>query len=167
MRIIIGLLLLAMLVGCSAQPVWETVEDYQPAEAVMQQDPRYEITIGVPEQMTLVEETADTSLYESEELEVLTTRFQSADLNAAVRHLSGFDADRLNILQTSRFDLPEYQFAWYSQSEEGGRLYRANLVMDGMTCYAVVCSAAEEKSDFSGQVRQVFASFGLFAPEPV
>lgn len=160
------LVLLSVLSGCSA-PVWETVEDLQPADAVMIQEPPYAILIGLPEQAVLVGETGDTCLYEAGELEILTTRFQASDLEAAVRQVSGYGADRLDILQTTRFDMPEYQFAWYSETAEGGRVYRADLVMDDMTCYAVVCSTPEASGTGMEQARAVFATFGLSEQDSV
>ena len=101
-------------------------------------------------------------------MEVETRTFLTSGLDSAVSMVSGFEAEKLTILKTTRFDMPEYQFAWAAQTEQGMRLYRADLVLDGMTCYAVVCSHSEDVgTGCDTQIRQVFSSFGLFTDEGV
>ena len=156
-------LLLLFLTGCGVQAeTWETVEDnIVPVVA------DYDVTVGLPED-ALTDRTENCCRYETENLLVETSTFQASSLDDAVRYLSGFEAEKLTILQTARFDLPEYQFAWYCQTSEGGRLCRADLVMDGTTCYGVVCSFPEEAGEAAwAEARQVFSAFGLSPAEAV
>jgi len=163
-RVVLTIALMMLLSGCSV-PVWETVEDVMPPETVMTwQESSYVIQVGLPEGVELVEQSEHAAVYATAngELEVETQKFLTSGLDGAVCTLSGFEAEELTILQTSRFDLPEYQFAWVSQTEQGTRLYRADLVLDGTCCYAVVCSSLESAGDYYAfQARQVFSSFGL------
>lgn len=163
MKFLVLISLALMLSGCSMQTAsWETV-----ADTIEHRQPTYDITVGLSES-ALTDRTDRCKRYETGDIQVDTQTFQAADLDAAVRYISGFEAEKLTILQTSRFDLPEYQFAWYSQTEEGGRLYRADLVMDGMSCYAVVCSSPEQAGETAWEeARQVFSSFGLTPAELV
>lgn len=173
MKIVSCLLLLAVLLcGCSgAEPAWETVDDVLPSEPVSSwQEEAYTITVGVPAEAALLASSNGWNLYATEtgDCEIQTGAFLASSLDSAVRQLSGYDADRLLIIETTRFDLPEYQFAWYTDREEGGYLCQADLVMDGMRCYAVVCSRAEAAgSAYDGAIRQVFSSFGLHYDEGV
>ncbi len=173
MKIVSCLLLLSMLLcGCAAaEPTWETVDDVLPSDPVSAwQEEAYTITIGVPAQTELLATSNGWKLYaaESGDYEIQTGTFLASSLDSAVRQLSGYDAGRLLIVETTRFDLPEYQFAWYSDGEEGGRLSQADLVMDGYRCYAVVCSRAEAAgSAYDSSIRQVFSSFGLHYDEGV
>ncbi len=159
-------LLLLFLTGCGMQvETWETVGDTIAVAETAVGD--YDITVGLPE-AALTDQTGNCCRYETENLLVETSTFQATDLNDAVRYLSGFEAEKLTILKTVRFDLPEYQFAWYCQTAEGGRLCRADLVMDGMTCYGVVCSFPEEAGEAAWtEARQVFSAFGLSPAEIV
>lgn len=170
MKITVVLVLMMLLSGC-AGAAWETVEDINTAiPAASWQEAAYSIEIGIPSDLALQEQTADWSLYATEngELEVETRRFLASDMKQAVKTLSGFSADRMTILQTTRFDLPEYQFAWLAQTEQGSRLYRADFVIDGMECYAVVCSRPEEAGmAFDEPIRHVFSTFGLYMDEGV
>ncbi len=158
-------LCVVLLTGCSAKPVWETVDDVLPADG--QVFHQYEILLDIPQSLTYLGGSGKDCLYQSGAVEVQTTSFYAADLDAAVRQLSGFSADHLNIVKTLRENLPEYQFAWYSETEEGGRVYRADLVMDDAVCYAVVCSASETAEGFHEQARQVFSAFTLSDPEKI
>ena len=152
-----------LLTGCSAQPVWETVEDVIPTD---NQDAfGYEISVDLP--LTYLGGSGENCLYKSGSVEIQTVSFHAFSLDAAVRELSGFSTKNLNIVKTIHESLPEYQFAWYSETEEGGRLYRADLVMDGTACYAVVCSAPESESGIHEQARQVFSAFSLSGLEEV
>lgn len=168
MRIMVFLAAMCVLLsGCSRAVVWEQVTDTEPAEQVaFWQEEAYALTVAVPPELRMVE----SNFYETEngawQVEIQT--FLASDLGSAVRRLSGFETDRLTILQTSRFGLPEYRFAWYSQTAEGGRNYRADLVMDKTVCYAVVSSCSETVgNEYEQQIRQVFASVGLSDGEMV
>ena len=163
--------LLALLLSGCAAPVWETVEDVSPAvEAAAWQEDTYTIQLGLPEGAALLEEAGGCRLYGTGDgsLEILTETFLASGLDSAVRHLSGLSAEDLTSLRTQRFSLPEYQFVWYAQSEEGGWLCRADLVLDGLDCYAVVCRSREAGGNgLDDAIRQVFSSFGLFRDEGV
>lgn len=162
------LALLVLLSGCS-RPVWETVDDEQPlAAAASWPETAYEIAIGLPEGMQKLEETEKSQLYGSEQLEVETSRFLTASLDSAVRTVSGYEAEELTILKTSRFGLPEYQFAWVCQTDQGSRLYRADLILDDVNCYAIVCSRPEAAGGtLDSEIRQVFSTIGLFSEEGI
>lgn len=169
-HLIVALVLLLVLSGCSA-PVWETVNDaMEDGTELVWQERAYALQIGVPDGVFLTEETEEGKLYATKdgELEIETRLFLSSGPDHAVKELSGFAQEDLTVLQTQRFGLPEYQFAWVSQTEMGTRLYRADLVMDGTCCYAVVCSSLEEAGEYYAfQARQVFSSFGLSEKETV
>ena len=54
--------------------------------------------------------------------------------------------------------------AWYDA--DAGRLCRADLILDGMTGYALVCSLpAGQGADLAGAAQPVFGSFGLYTDE--
>lgn len=159
-----------ILTGCSGA-AWETVDDVLPVETVpVWQKEAYEILLGIPEGVSLLAENETGAFFATDhgELEIETATFLASGVEQAIRHVSGFSNDQLTILKTQRFGLPEYQFAWVAQTEQGARLYRADLVMDGTCCYAVVCSNLETGGDQAAfQARQVFSTFGLYQDEGV
>ena len=170
MRFMCVCLGLVLLCGCAA-PVWETVEDTVPVTATSPwTENTYDIQIGIPVSAELLAEREDWKVYAVQDsgLEIETRTFLTSGAEQAIKTVSGYEAEQLSVLQMSRFGLPEYQFAWVSQTEEGSRLYRAALVLDGMECYAVICSRPETAGGSCEQeIRQVFSSFGLFTDEGV
>ena len=162
--------LLVFLTGCS-RPVWEMVNDV-PEDVVnaSSTDAGYQIETSLPQDMEILAQTDEWCIYTNVDgsLEVETRTFPASNIDLAVKVLSGYDAEQLNVLQTERFDLPEYQFAWVSQTECGQWLHRADLVIDGTDCYAVVCSTLEQAGNtYADEVRQVFSAFGLYTDEGV
>ena len=171
MKVLVLALLLVMLTGgCASQEAWETVDDALPQQVGAWQTQAYSIQVALPMGAEFVGADTEGSLYavEDGELEIRTATFLASELNAAVKHLSGLQAERMTVVQTTRFGLPEYHFAWYAQTEEGGRVCQADLVMDGLCCYAVVTSVPEDNGkDYQQTCRQVFSSFGLSFDEGV
>lgn len=158
------------LTGCGPrEPVWETVEDIQPVYAVANwQEEAYSISLSLPEEAALLTEWEGGRTYGiGEDYRIETSVFLTSCLDSAVRQLSGFDAHGLTIVETERFDLPEYHFAWFDGSGKG-HLCQADLVLDGETCYAVVCSRTEASGAAGDEMtRAVFSSFGLYRDEGV
>ena len=114
----IGMLLVfTMLCGCGAQPVWERVEDEIPVMARS-----YEICLDLPEGAVLREEGDNCKLYEAGDLEIETSTFTARSLQDAVKSLSGFGLEDLNMLQTASGGMEEYQFAWYAETAEAQRM---------------------------------------------
>ena len=88
------------------------------------------------------------------------------NLDEALRAVSGFGADELEVLETRRFGLPEYRFAWASASDEGNYVSQASLVEDGSYYYALIFSVREEMgSAYEGCAEAVFSSFGIYGDE--
>jgi len=170
MKILSLVVVCLLLTGCSA-PVWETVEDVVPAVPVSSWlEDAYSVQLGLPSSVELLEEREDWKVYGTRdgELEIETRTFLTSGPESAVRTVSGFEAEELTLLKLSRFGLPEYQFAWLAGTEQGCRLYRAELVLDGSNCYAVICSRPEAAgAQYDSEIRQVFSSFGLFTDEEV
>lgn len=158
------------LSGCSS-PVWETVNDSIPAQpAAARPGGAYAIEVSVPEEAALLGSAAGWEVYATDdsELEIETRTFLASSPEIAIETISGLDADNLTVLETSRFDLPEYQFIWVTQTDQGSRVCHADLVMDDTNCYAVICSVQEAQGNiYDDEIRQVFATFDLFVDEGV
>lgn len=155
-----------LLSGCqTSMPIWERVEDTLPAAPVgFWQEDTFQMELELPTGLSLETEEDGVRVYSTDDgsMEVQTSMFLTSGLAAAVRSLSGFSLDHVTVVETTHGPFPEYQFAWYSLTEQGGRLYRADLIFDGLCCYAVVCSTLEAKGDlYQAQVQQVFSSFTL------
>ena len=169
-KMVFLMVLLLSLCGCS-KPAWETVEDVLPPVPVgLWTEEAYVIQIDMPEETQLTEEEQTWKIYSTDQgdFEIETRTFLAASASEAVKTISGYSEEELTILQTSRFDLPEYRFAWVTQTEQGSKLCRADLVMNGTECYAVICSVNETAGNaYEDQIRYVFSTFGLSVDEEV
>lgn len=173
-RTIIALLFvpLLMLCGCAAtQTVWETVDDVLPVMAAEKSE-AYAMSFDVPLDALLgeISESGARRVYVCSDggYEISAETFEAESIDAAVRRLSGFSAEQLQLVRTRRFGMAEYQFAWYATGDEGGRVYRADVLMDGTYGYALVFSVKEGTgADYADTAEQVFSSFNLFYDEQV
>ncbi len=161
--------MLGLLTGCGATPTWEYVQDrVMPEEVVCWQEEAYTISLGLPQDCALLKEELGRSVYGKDDLEVEKRMFLTSGKENAIKTVSGLDASQLTVMETTRFGMPEYQFAWYQEQEQGGRLCRADLIIHDQECYAVICSSAVEAGDsHADEIRQVFSSFGLYTAEGV
>ena len=161
--------LTVLLCACvSNVPVWETVDDAQ----VCQGESRLPSTIvfavpdGAAVQTFSASGAAQSCSAQDGSYEITATVLTEDDPESAIRALTGFDADRLQIVRTTRFSLPEYQFAWSAATGEGERLYRAAMLCDERYCYALCFSVpAGSGTSYDSIQESVFASFGLYYDE--
>mgnify|MGYP004687672403 CR=1 FL=1 len=165
----LALALTVLLCACvSDVPVWETVDD----TLVCQRQDRRPSTIvfSVPEGAVL-ETFAQSGMSRlcaspDDAYEITATVFPTAEPEYAIRTLTGFDEAQLQIVRTTRFSLPEYQFAWSAATDEGERLYRAAMLCDERCCYALCFSVpAGSGTKYDSIQESVFASFGLYYDE--
>jgi hypothetical protein len=156
-----------LLGGCGEAAVTEFVTDSVPVSAPV--DPRYEVTVSVPQeaQGALPPRGAERVYRPADgryEIEVKSLLAESAE--SAVHQLSGFPAEELNVVKTSRFSMPEYRFAWYAPDGADGWVCRADLLQDGERFYCVICRVRESAEENCGQLAvEVFSTVGLFTDE--
>ncbi len=164
----IVLILTLLLCGCRAEPDWETVDDAA-VQVSATVEPPYIITYGVPADASMEPLSArNRGLYVGEggEYEIMSDVISAASLDDALRQISGFGLDELDVIETSRFGLPEYRFAWSSASDEGEYVSEASLVQDGGYYYALIFSTRQGLSGkYDDCAEEVFASFGLYGDE--
>lgn len=156
--------LLIGFTGCQTQVQWETVDDEVVTASAPASDP-YAITFGIPEDVEKQElSNQNQSLYVQKDgdFEISSDVLVAPSLDDAVRQVSGFGVDELDLIETDSSGLPEYQFAWASSGDEGGYVSRAAMVEDMGYYYVLVFSVKEELGNtYDDCAEAVFASFGL------
>ena len=163
-----------LLTGCAAKQtaVWETVDDVGQGQPVSYLDEAYTMLFDVPQGAALqsVPGDGEKAVYAQAdgEYEIVSEVLLCADADEAIRRVSGFSPEQLAVIETSRFGMPEYQFVWYASGDEGGRLYRADVLVDDLYCYALTFSVREGLgSTYDTTAQQVFASYSLYYDEGV
>ncbi len=171
-KLVLLFLPLLLLCGCAEEPaIRETVSDtIEPVECW--QSEAYDILLEIPEDVALLPEnpaqSGKTYVQEDGLYEIETQVFLASDAESAIHQLSGFRAEDLEVVCLSRFSMPEYRFAWYRPSDDGGRICRADLFCDGQQCYAVTVSVSEDAARMYHQLAaEVFSTVGLFFDEGV
>ena len=164
----LALALTVLLCACvSRVPVWETVDDEfvcqmprRPSTIVFAVPDGWASDVFSPDGLSR-QYTAPDGSYE-----ISATVFETSDPESAIRQLTGLDASRFDLIRTTRFSLPEYQFAWSAETDGGDRLYRAAMLCDEHYCYALCFSApADSGTSYDSIQESVFASFGLYYDE--
>lgn len=150
---------------------WETVTD-EVEETAAYDDGKYEISLGIPEDAELCTSSSDGRRkrysHTDGDYEITTEVLLASSMESMVRQLTGLEASDLDIIKTTRFDLPEYRFVWYRTGENGGALCRADVVADACDYYAVVFAVPEDAGKLYYEVaNEVFSTFGLFWDEGV
>ena len=161
----LALAMTALLCACvSNAPVWETVDDEQqlPASARAPSAIGFAAPDGTVCQSFAEPGAPQVYTAPDGSYEITACVFAAADADAAIERLTGFDAERVEKVATTRFSLPAYDFAWSAAGDEGTRVYRAELLCDESFCYALCFSVpAGSGTKYDSIQDTVFASFGL------
>ena len=154
------LILLLMLAGCSAQPVYETVQDelVQPVSAQPKQ-----IHVDLAEEPVLPAMESDGgTLYLCGDYDVMIHTLPSGDLNRTVEQVSGFAPEDLTILHTASGELERYEFVWTSAVDGGEQISRATILDDGDYHYVLSATVGAELIEEYQEIwNGIFESFYL------
>lgn len=149
-----------MLCGCATTETFETIADepVQPVMAVPRQ-----ITVSLPDEAAApVLESGTEQIYFCEDYEIIIETAASGDLDATMRHLSGYGAEELTVVHTSPEGCERYEFVWVCAGEAGERIGRAVIVDDGQYHYCMSVLRDAENTEKSQIVwNEVFSSFRL------
>lgn len=159
-KLAVMMLCVLLLCGCGARETFETIADEMVfAERVQ---PR-QISVDLPDNaIAPVLGGEGAQLYLSEGYEILLETVASGDLGATVRSISGYEKEKLTILETLQEDTARYEFVWASAGETGDRLGRAVILDDGSYHYCMSVLRDADKGEKSQIVwDEVFGSFRL------
>lgn len=154
------LMTLLILTGCSQAQMYETITD-EPVAAVSAQ-PR-EIRFDLAQEPVLPAMESDGGqLYLCGDFDVMIQTLDSGDLNDTVFRVSGFTPEELTLIQTASGDVDKYEFVWTSVTEEGHVIGRATILDDGNYHYALSTTVdAELIEEYQEIWNGIFESFEL------
>lgn len=149
-------LLALTLTACAAEETFETVSDEQVLSVMAQ--PR-EIILELPEDAAApVLENEEQQVYLGEGYELMLQTCPAGDLSGTVRNLTGYEKDKLTLIQTQWQDVTRYDFVWVSAGEAEERLGRGTILDDGTYHY---CMTLLRDASCEGEWEPVFASFNI------
>lgn len=155
------LLAAALLCGCSAQQVAETVSDELLLSAMA---PQKTLSVKLPanaaKSALAAEDGAQLYFCDGYILTVQTS--PSGDLDRTARDLCGYGRDRLTVIETKLGSVKRYDWTWTSAGEGNVQVGRAAVLDDGDYHYCVTAMADETGSgNLDAQWDEIFASMGL------
>lgn len=152
--------LVLLLSGCAAEETFETVAD-ELVLSVMA-SPR-QFAVVLPEDAAApVLESDSGEVFLGEGYEILLDTLPAGDLSRTVRSLSGYEIDKLTLLETQTDGVRRCEFVWACAGEKGDRLGRAVILDDGSYHYCLSALWDAEAAEKTQPVwDEMFASFCL------
>ena len=165
MKVLCVLLVLLLFSGCAVRETFETVSDwyYEPVISASA------IQVSLPGDAAVLASMDDSgSIYLCEGYTLCLQTFSSGDLDKTLRTVTGFGADRLQLIRTEQAGLKRYDFVWAAAGENGDQLCRGAILDDGNFHYTLsVMSDADKAGDFGEIWDGIFDSFSKKKPETI
>jgi hypothetical protein len=150
--------LIMLLSGCGAYGVPETVSDtldftVMPAAGIL-----FDMPADASEAVFSTEEAGSLYLCDGYTLTVQT--LPGGDLNRTLETVTGYEAQKLTVLELEREELSSYRTVWSCAGEGGDQLGRAMILGDGTYHYVLsVMAPAEEVPALTETWNALFDSF--------
>lgn len=150
-----------LLCGCSAQPVFETVEDVDvlPASATVRQ-----IKLDLPKEAAkpVMQSEDGDSLYLCDGYTLTVQTLSGGDLDRTFRQVTGHSHSQLQPIRSKSGDAARYDVAWTAAGEGDDQVARAVILDDGFYHYAVsVMADAQIAGSLQNQWKTVLGSVSL------
>lgn len=150
----------ALLAGCGARETFENVTDQYAIWDV----PAAQILLELPDNAAVYTFGAEDGsvLYLCDGYSISVQTLPGSEIAATLQELSGYDAEDLQVLETSAGDCTRYECGWSSMGEKGNLVCRAAVLSDGCYHYALTAMAEEERAgDLAETIRQIFSTFSI------
>ena len=145
-----------MMTGCAAAETFETVSDELILPVMAQ--PR-EVLLDLPENAAApVLENEEQQVYLGEDYELVVQTLAGGDLSGTVQSITGYEKEKLTLMQTQWGPVSRYDFVWAAAGEAGERLGRGAILDDGDYHY---CLTLVQDAPGTGDWEPVFASFSI------
>ena len=146
MRKLVALLIgIVALSGCGIHETMETISDSVDIQVVA---PVKQLKIDLPEgagsPTFLAEDGA--KLYECDGYTLCIQTLDSGDLNRSLKEITGFERDKLTVMERRTDGVKQYDCVWSAAGESGDHIARAVILDDGNYHYAVTVIAEFEQA---------------------
>ncbi len=151
-KVLVCLLFAAFLVGCGAEPTYETISAPIPVEPVAAQQ---QFFVSLPQEAATptFEDGNGAELYICQGYTISKQIWESGDLEKSIQTLTGQSQDDLQVIKTRQGSADRYDFVWTTAGEDGLQLGRACILDDGNYHYSLTALAEEAGS---GELQEVF-----------
>ena len=153
-------LLTVLLCGCSSTDSLEMINDH--FETVPVAAPAM-IHLDFPEEDNVTVAQGDGwCTYTADAYEIVVQTCASGDLNRTLQQITGYNKERLTVMEIPATNTNKYVCAWSTVSEEGEMVGRCTIIDDGVYHY---CLSVLIDADVAGDIREdidtIFATYSL------
>lgn len=160
-KLAVVFLLCVFLCGCGAAETFETLGNVQhePSEEPVMGT----VCLSLPDTAKAEVFAVDGStLYECDGYCLTVQTLASGDLLGTIETLSGFQSEKLTVMQTKTEKGKRYEWVWTAVGEGGDILCRATVLDDGSYSYCLCAMVAAENALLVQQEwNSVFSSFSI------
>ena len=150
-----------LLSGCTMQSAMETIADIDDVQVISKIK---KVEIELPEKASVPTMQSDdgSCLYLCDDYTVVVQTLDGGDLDATLRHLTGFFRNDLTVMETDLGATKQYNCVWSAAGEGGDYVGRALVLDDGSYHYAVSVMAEFSKAGYlSAKWKELFESVKL------
>ena len=154
------LVLCFLLTGCSTADTFETLGQIQH----QQENPvrSSSICISLPDSAAAETFGGQELVYDCDGYTLALQTLSAGDLEATVQSLSGFDLEKLTVMESRAGEYKRYDWVWTAAGSEGQLLCRAAVLDDGNYHYCVYTMAPAAKAgELTQQWNAIFGSLEL------
>ena len=156
--IVIAVALLAA--GCSGPSGYETVEDVY-AEQTLPAPQQVSVLLPADASVQTMEKDGET-LYLCDGYSVILQTMESGDLDATLRTVTGYEREKLSVMEIEGEALDRYECIWLAAGEGGDQMGRAVILDDGNYHYTVSLLAdAEQVGALAETWQDILSSINL------
>ena len=159
-KLLIVIISALLLTGCAATPTFEPVTDVYAQDAPA--EPR-SVSLKLPTEAAAQVISGDNgTIYLCDGYEVIRQVLPAGDLSATLRSLTGYERDKLSVIETGAGELVRYSCVWTAAGETGDIIARATVLDDGEYHYCLtVMTNADDVGKYQAQWQEIFASYSL------
>ena len=140
-RMVILLLALLLLTGCSSAADFETMQDVHGEQQLpAMRQVHYQLPQDASAQAI---QSSYGQLYFCDGFEITLQTFSAGDLDRTLRELTGFHRAELSVIETGTKGIARYECVWTAAGEEGNMVCRAVILDDGNYHYCMTAMADE------------------------
>ena len=161
---IVVLLSVFFLTGCGSAETFDTMGQIDHVSAT--KPTLRSVTVTLPEDalMEVSDSNTGVTLYECDGYTIYLQTFDSGNLQATIRGISGFAPEDLMVMESVCGDHTRYDWVWTAVADEGELVCRGAILDDGGYHYSMcVVGDVQSAGKFGDAWNTLFSSFCLQA----
>ena len=165
-KLLVWLLLPLLLTGCGQPEDFETMSDVYETPELPSAEP---VSVYLPPEaaITVMESSDGAKLYLCNGYSIALQTFQGGDLKRTMLSVTGYDDEKMLVMERKQDILSRYECVWTAAGENGDQVGRTVVLDDGTYHYTLTLMAdAQTAGSLADTWQDILDSFKLGAEEP-